>query len=70
MKQYKFQYLRIKIHYRKQQQQSKRIQLYILSLWKDSLNIKGKIELNIKYPMLLDHYNKTFRLIDRLERIY
>ena len=69
MEQYKSQFLRIKIHYLKQQKQRHRIQLYILSLWRDSL-IKGKIDLNIKYPMSLDHYNKTFRLKDRLERIY
>lgn len=69
MEKYQYQYLRIKINYQKQKQQSKRIQNYILLLWSESLK-RGKLKVNIKYPMLLSNYDKTFHLIDRLGRVY
>lgn len=69
MENYKYQYLRIKINYQKQIKQRDRIQNYILLLWSDSLK-KGILKVNIKYPLLISNYDKTFHLRDRLERVY
>lgn len=69
MEKYKYKYLRIKLNYQKQKIHSRRIQNYILILWSESLKI-GKLKVNIKYPMLVSNYEKTFHLRDRLERVY